>query len=458
MQKFILPDIGNHKNIPVIEILVKEGDTVEKDQSILTFESDKATMEIPAPFAGVVHNIRVKLEQKINQGELICEIETSAEAAAAPNASAPLTLEGESEARGAKPAGGEGKQPSNEVAPVKVAPPSPQPSPAGGEGAKTTLAAPTSEKPTNAPTSGAKYHASPSVRAYARQLGVELQHVVGTAPKNRIQTSDIELYIKAVMQGEKIAPKAPITAGSGIPQVPLIDFSPFGETSEKELSRIKKLSGKHLTACWLNIPHVTQFDEADITELEEFRASLKARAEKAGVKMTPLPFVMKAVVQALKEFPQFNASLSPNGEKLILKHYYNIGVAVDTPNGLMVPVLKNIDQMGLFDIARELGEISQRARDGKLSPADMSGGCFSISSLGGIGGTQFTPIVNAPEVAILGLSKAKMSPVWNGASFDARLIMPFSVSYDHRVIDGAEGVRFTTRLSQLLRDLREILI
>jgi pyruvate dehydrogenase E2 component (dihydrolipoamide acetyltransferase) len=431
MQKFILPDIGNHKDIPVIEVLVKEGDTVEKDQSILTLESDKAVMEIPAPFAGVVRNIQVKLEQKINQGDLICEIETSAESAPADKVEA--------------------------VAPTPVATTA-QAAAVSTPAAGVPPSASMNEKPINAPSSDAKYHASPSVRAYARQLGVDLQHVVGTAPKDRIQTSDIEAYIKAVMQGEKVAPKAPIAAGSGIPQVPVIDFSPFGATSEKELSRIKKLSGKHLTACWLNIPHVTQFDETDITELEEFRASLKARAEKAGVKMTPLPFVMKAVVQALKEFPQFNASLSANGEKLILKHYYNIGVAVDTPNGLMVPVLKNVDQMGLFDIARELGEISQRARDGKLSPADMSGGCFSISSLGGIGGTQFTPIVNAPEVAILGLSKAKMSPAWNGASFDARLIMPFSVSYDHRVIDGAEGVRFTTRLSQLLRDLREILI
>jgi len=262
------------------------------------------------------------------------------------------------------------------------------------------------------------------------------------------------------MQGEKPAPKAPAvsTTGSGIPLVPVIDFTPFGTTEQVELSRIKKLSGKHLTACWLNIPHVTQFDEADITELEDFRASLKARAEKAGVKMTPLPFVMMAVVQALKEFPHFNASLSTDGASLTLKKYYNLGVAVDTPNGLVVPVVRDVDKKGLFDIARELAEISQRARDGKLSPTDMSGGCFSISSLGGIGGTQFTPIVNAPEVAILGLSKAKMTPVWNGASFEPRLMMPFSVSYDHRVIDGAQGVRFTTRLAQLLRDLREILI
>jgi pyruvate dehydrogenase E2 component (dihydrolipoamide acetyltransferase) len=314
------------------------------------------------------------------------------------------------------------------------------------------------EKPINAQPSGAKFHASPSVRAYARHLGVELAHVTGTGPKGRIQKQDVEAYIKAVMQGEKPAPKAPVTAGAGIPQVPAIDFAQFGPTEEKELSRIKKLSGKHLTACWLNIPHVTQFDEADITELEAFRTSLKARADKAGVKLTPLPFVMMAVVQALKEFPQFNASLNPGGEKLILKRYYNIGVAVDTPNGLVVPVVKDVDKKGLFELARELAELGQKARDGKLAPSDMQGGTFSISSLGGIGGTQFTPIVNAPEVAILGLSKAKMAPVWNGSSFEPRLIMPFSVSYDHRVIDGAEGVRFTTRLAALLRDLREMLI
>ena len=434
MLKFLLPDIGNHKDIPVIEILVNEGDSVEKDQSILTLESDKATMEIPAPLSGVVRNIQVKLEQKINQGDWICEIETADEAVApvaAPAASTPAAVEA----------------PKPSPAPA-VSAPVPQP---------VSIA---EEKPVNAPSLGAKYHASPSVRAYARQLGVELQHLVGTGPKGRIQSTDVEAYVKAVMQGDTPAPAsvAVTTTGSGIPPVPVIDFTLFGEIERVELSRIKKISGKHLTACWLNIPHVTQFDEADITELEAFRASLKARADKAGVKMTPLPFVMKAVVQALKEFPHFNASMDADGNALLLKKYFNLGVAVDTPNGLVVPVVRDVDKKGLFELARELAEISQRARDGKLSPSDMSGGTFSISSLGGIGGTQFTPIVNAPEVAILGLSKAKTAPVWNGASFEPRLMMPFSVSYDHRVIDGAQGVRFSTRLSQLLRDLREILI
>ncbi|MEW6446191.1 MAG: dihydrolipoyllysine-residue acetyltransferase [Pseudomonadota bacterium] len=440
MHKFLLPDIGNYHDIPVIELLVSEGETVEKDQSVLTLESDKATMEIPAPLAGVIRNLQVKLEQKVSAGAYICDIETSMDAPApAPTAKA--------EAPAART-----------QAPVDEAP-KPTASPAVAPATSTSAPAATAvEKPINAQPAGAKFHASPSVRAYARHLGVELQHVTGSGPKGRVQKQDIEAYIKAVMQGEKAAPKAPLTAGAGIPQVPSIDFSQFGPTEEKELSRIKKLSGKHLTACWLNIPHVTQFDETDITELEDFRNSLKARAEKAGVKLTPLPFVMKAVVQALKEFPHFNASLNPGGEKLIVKRYYNIGVAVDTPNGLVVPVVRDVDQLGLFDLARELAAISQRARDGKLSPTDMSGGTFSISSLGGIGGAQFTPIVNAPEVAILGLSKAKMAPVWNGNAFEPRLMMPFSVSYDHRVIDGAEGVRFTTRLGQLLRDLREILI
>lgn len=441
MHKFLLPDIGNYENIPVIEILVNEGDTVEKDQSILTLESDKATMEIPAPVSGVIRNLQVKLEDKVSAGSYICDIETSMDAPApAPSAKA--------EAPVAPPPAPAAEAPRPAPAPVTVAP-------------ATTMAAPkapAAEKPVNAQPSGAKFHASPSVRAYARHLGVELAHVTGTGPKGRIQKQDVEAYIKAVMQGEKPAPKAPVTAGTGIPQVPAIDFSQFGPIEEKELSRIKKISGKHLTACWLNIPHVTQFDEADITELEAFRASLKARADKAGVKLTPLPFVMMAVVQALKEFPQFNASLNPGGEKLILKRYYNIGVAVDTPNGLVVPVVKDVDKKGLFELARELAELSQKARDGKLAPSDMQGGTFSISSLGGIGGTQFTPIVNAPEVAILGLSKAKMAPVWNGSSFEPRLMMPFSVSYDHRVIDGAEGVRFTTRLAAILRDLREMLI
>jgi pyruvate dehydrogenase E2 component (dihydrolipoamide acetyltransferase) len=440
MHKFLLPDIGNYENIPVIELLVKEGDKVEKDQSILTLESDKATMEIPAPVSGVIRNLQIKLEDKVSKGSYICDIETSMDAPAPASqemATAPAV-----------------EAPKPTAAPA-AASPSPQPSLAKAEGAGLAQAA---EKPVNAQPSGAKFHASPSVRAYARHLGVELAHVTGTGPKGRIQKQDVEAYIKAVMQGEKPAPKAPVTAGAGIPQVPAIDFSQFGPIEEKELSRIKKLSGKHLTACWLNIPHVTQFDEADITELEAFRTSLKARADKAGIKLTPLPFVMMAVVQALKEFPQFNASLNPGGEKLILKRYYNIGVAVDTPNGLVVPVVKDVDKKGLFELARELAELGQKARDGKLAPADMQGGTFSISSLGGIGGTQFTPIVNAPEVAILGLSKAKMAPVWNGASFEPRLMMPLALSYDHRVIDGAEGVRFTTRLAALLRDLREILI
>ncbi|HET19803.1 MAG TPA: branched-chain alpha-keto acid dehydrogenase subunit E2, partial [Chromatiales bacterium] len=356
MHKFLLPDIGNYENIPVIEILVNEGDTVEKDQSVLTLESDKATMEIPAPVAGVIRNIQVKLEEKVSAGSYICDIETSMDAPAPAPAPA-----------------------AKAEAPAAPAPAAEAPKPAPAAAPAPAMAAPATatEKPVNAQPAGAKFHASPSVRSYARHLGVELAQVSGTGPKGRIQRQDVEAYIKAVMQGEKAAPKAPVTAGAGIPQVPTIDFSQFGPTEEKELSRIKKLSGKHLTACWLNIPHITQFDETDITELEAFRASLKQRADKAGVKLTPLPFVMMALVQALKEFPQFNASLNPGGEKLILKRYYNIGVAVDTPNGLVVPVVKDADRKGLFELARELGELGQKARDGKLSPSDMQGGTFS---------------------------------------------------------------------------------
>ena len=435
MHKFLLPDIGNYENVPVIEILVKEGERVEKDQSILTLESDKATMEIPAPVAGVIRNILVKIGDKVSKGSHICDIETSMdEPAPAPEASPSQAVK-------------------EEGLPARQAPQAPAPA-----AAPAPAPAAAAEKPVNAQGLGARYHASPSVRAYARALGVGLAQVSGSGPKGRIQKQDVDAYIKAVMQGERPAPKAPLTAAVGIPQVPAIDYSQFGPIEERELSRIKKLSAKHLTACWLNIPHVTQFDEADITELEAFRQGLKARAEQEGVKLTLLPLVMLALVRALKEFPQFNASLNPGGEKLILKRYYNFGVAVDTPHGLVVPVVKEVDKKGLFELAHELGALSQKAREGKLSPADIEGGTISISSLGGIGGTQFAPIVNAPEVAILGLSKARMAPVWNGETFMPRLMMPFSLSYDHRVIDGAEGVRFTTRLAQLLRDLRELLL
>ncbi|MGM0517185.1 MAG: 2-oxo acid dehydrogenase subunit E2, partial [Pseudomonadota bacterium] len=330
-----------------------------------------------------------------------------------------------------------------------------EPAPAPPEEKTPEPAAPPAQAPVNRQGAGAKFHASPSVRLFARKLGVDLTNVTGTGPKGRILQEDVEGAIKKVMEG---VAKGGAATGAGIPPLPEIDFSQFGEIEERPLSRIKKLSGKHLSTAWLNIPHVTQFDEADITELESFRKSLKPRAEKQGIKMTPLVFVLKALAHVLREFPNMNASLAPDGENLILKKYINLGVAVDTPNGLIVPVVRDVDKKGVFELSEELMEISARARDGKLTGEDLTGGSFSVSSLGGIGGTQFTPIVNGPEVGILGVSKASMQPVWDGSEFVPRLMLPLALSYDHRVIDGAEGARFMTTLSRTLTDLRELML
>ncbi|ANJ66529.1 dihydrolipoyllysine-residue acetyltransferase [Halothiobacillus diazotrophicus] len=437
-----LPDIGNYKDVPVIEVLVAVGDRIEKEQSLITLESDKATMEIPSPFAGIVRRVMVKTDDKMNIGDVIAEIEATEEAA--DPAPAPETSPS-AESSPSTPTPSEAPQP---------VPPATAPVPAT---ATAPAAAPSSESyPVNAPTSGARFHASPSVRAFARTLGADLSKVVGTGVKNRILKSDVEAFVKQALTAASASPGT--TGGAGIPPLPTIDFSQFGETETVPLSRIQKRSGKHLSSCWLNIPHVTQFDEADITDLEAFRQSLKTRAEKAGVKLTPLVFILKAVARVLAEQPKFNASLDATGENLILKKYIHIGVAVDTPNGLVVPVIRNVDQKGLFALSAELAEVSKRARDGKLSPDDLSGGCFSISSLGGIGGTQFTPIVNGPEVAILGVSRAKMAPVWQGDAFEPRLMLPLALSYDHRVIDGAQGARFITALSSVLSDLRELIL
>lgn len=436
-QQINIPDIGDFDEVEVIEVLVAEGDEIAVDDSLLTLESDKATMEIPAPSAGKITKVMVNIGDKVSEGTVVFEIEaTEASADAAP-------------AEGAAPA-----EPKQESAPAAAAP-----QPKAEQPAPAPMPSPTAQaltKPINAQSMGAASHASPSVRAFARKLGVDLTSVTGSGPKGRIQQADVESAIKAVMQGG--AGSAAAQGGMGIPSVQEIDFSQFGETETVELGRIKKISGKFLQTSWLNVPHVTQFDECDITEMDAFRKSMKAQAEKEGVKLTPLVFVMKAVVKALQDFPNFNASLSPDSQSLIKKHYYNIGVAVDTPNGLVVPVFRDVDKKGIYELSRELMEISGKARDGKLTPKDMSGGTFTISSLGGIGGTQFTPIVNAPEVAIMGLSKAKMQPVWNGSDFEPRLVMPFSVSYDHRVVDGAEGVRFTTTVGQYLTDLRQLIL
>ncbi|MFA7521384.1 MAG: dihydrolipoyllysine-residue acetyltransferase [Halothiobacillaceae bacterium] len=445
IKSITLPDIGNYENSPVIEVLVAPGDRVEKEDSLITLESDKATMEIPSPYTGVIKKVLVKVDDTLNEGDLIAEIEIETEAEEDAEA-APADEKAASETAAVVD---EEKVPEADK-PAAVAEPE-----KAAEPATPVVPAAATQAPVNRQSAGAAFHASPSVRLFARKLGVDLANVTGTGPKGRILRDDVEGAIKQVM--ERVA-KGDAVAGTGIPPLPEIDFSQFGEIEEKPLSRIKKLSGKHLTTAWLNIPHVTQFDDADITELEAFRKSLKSRAEKAGIRLSPLVFVLKALAHVLREFPHMNASLAPDGEHLILKKYINLGVAVDTPNGLMVPVVRDVDQKGIFELSEDLIDISTRARESKLTGADLSGGTFSVSSLGGIGGTQFTPIVNGPEVGILGVSRANMQPVWDGSEFVPRLILPLALSYDHRVIDGAEAARFITTLSRTLSDLRELML
>jgi len=430
IREVTVPDIGDFPEVEVIEILVAVGDEIEQEDSLISLESDKATMEIPAPFGGVVKELKVSVGDKVSEGALIMMVEASEGATVSES---PI----ESPTEPSVDSGAE----QGQAAPSSVA----------VTPAQTQTAAPAAPI---TPATGGKAHASPAIRRFARELGVVLSQVGGTGPKGRVLKEDVKQFVKAALSGGV----APQSAGSSIPEITLPDFSKFGETEGQPLSRIKKISGKHLHACWLNIPHVTQFDEADITRLEEFRQSNKEEAEKRGVRLTPLVFIMKAVVAALKEFPQFNASLDLDNEQLIIKSYYNIGVAVDTPNGLMVPVVREVDRKGVYDLAEELMEISSRARDGKLKGDDLQGGTFSISSLGGIGGTQFTPIVNAPEVAILGVARSQTKPVWSGTEFEPRLMLPLALSYDHRVIDGADGARFITRLNQLLREYCKVLL
>ncbi|MGN6741345.1 dihydrolipoyllysine-residue acetyltransferase [Dyella sp.] len=442
-----VPDIGGFDGVPVIEILVQVGDTVNKDQGLVTLESDKATMEVPAPFAGVVKELKLKVGDEVSEGSLIALIEAAGESApgaalaAAPAAAGMPVAQGGPKvqeqpspiaARGVLP----GNVPEGDVAP-QARPPF---------DAKIVM-------PGDAP------YASPAIRAFARELGVDVSQVKGSGRGGRIQREDVSAYVKhALASGARPVQGAPVAAGGGLNLLPWpkVDFAKFGEIEEKPLSRIQKISGANLARNWAMIPHVTQHEDADITELEAFRKKLGE--ENKDLKITPLVFQMKAVVAALKAFPQFNASLDETGEKLVLKKYFHIGIAVDTPDGLVVPVIRDVDKKGLLDLARELGEISKKARDKKLGPADMSGGCFSISSLGGIGGTAFTPIVNAPEVAILGVSKAAMKPVWNGKDFAPRLMLPLSLSYDHRVIDGALAARFASFLAQQLGDIRRLLL
>jgi pyruvate dehydrogenase E2 component (dihydrolipoamide acetyltransferase) len=449
-----VPDIGDFKDVPVIEVLVKPGDAVKKDDSLVTLESDKATMEVPAPSSGTVKEIRVKVGDKVGEGVTILTMEGAAAAeekkptaaAATDRPAAAVAPAPDKGARGQAPAGAQLPAPPK---PAPASAPAPTPSPP----APAPIAAPA---PQPAESGRVLAHASPGVRRFARELGVDITQVKGTAPKGRIVKEDIQNFVKQALSGGGATPAAARGgagfADLGLPAWPKVDFAKYGPVEVKPLTRIQKISGPALARNWVMIPHVTQFDEADITELESFRARVNEENAKAGIKATPLAFLVKAVVAALKKYPTFNSSL--DGDNLVLKNYWHIGFAADTPNGLVVPVIKNADQKGIIEIAKESSELAAKAREGKLGPADMQGGTFSISSLGGIGGTAFTPIVNAPEVAILGVSKAAMKPVWNGKEFAPRLMMPLSLSYDHRVIDGALAARFTTYLTQVIADLR----
>jgi len=428
-----VPDIGDFKNIPVIEVLVKPGDSVGKEAPLVTLESDKATMEVPSPVAGKVKELKVKVGDKVSEGTVVLMLESGVEAvvAARPAAEKPVVA----------PA-------ASQPAPKAVPAPAPQP-------AQPPRPAPATPAAAVDEAGFSRAHASPSVRRFARELGVDLGRVKGTGPKDRVIQEDVQNYVKAELSRPRGAEGG---AGLNLLPLPQVDFAKFGAVTTQPLSRIRKLSGANLHRNWVTIPHVTQNDLADITELEEFRKIQTEEAKKQGIRFTILCFLLKAVVVALKQHPEFNASLSADGESLVLKQYFHIGVAVDTPNGLVVPVIRDVDKKGLMELAKELGEVSARMRAGKIAPADLQGGCFSISSLGGLGGAHFTPIINAPEVAILGVGKSAMQPVWNGKAFEPRLMLPLSVSYDHRVIDGAQGARFVAFLSGVLTDIRRLVL
>jgi pyruvate dehydrogenase E2 component (dihydrolipoamide acetyltransferase) len=422
-----VPDIGDFKDVDVIEVLVSPGDSITVEQPVIMLESDKASMEVPSPEAGTVKEIKVKVGDKVSEGDLILLLQAEA-GAAAEEAPAEQKLPPE-------PAVALGPTAPKADVPEHRKPPMPA--------ARFDEAA------------FAKVHASPSVRRFARELGVDLGKVGGTGPKGRITKEDVQGFVKQVMAGEAAAPAA---AGAGIPPIPEVDFSKFGEIETEPLSKIKRLSGSNLHRNWLNVPHVTHNDEADITETEAFRKSLAEEAKKRDIRITMLGFLLKASAATLREFPMFNSSLAASGDSLIMKKYVHIGVAVDTPDGLVVPVIRDVDKKNLYELSVELGDYSAKARTKKLKPGDMQGACFTISSLGGIGGTSFTPIVNAPEVSILGVTRSKMTPVWNGKEFVPRLMLPLSLSYDHRVIDGAQAARFVTHLVKLISDVRRLLL
>jgi pyruvate dehydrogenase E2 component (dihydrolipoamide acetyltransferase) len=457
--KVKVPNIGDFASIEVIEIPIEVGQTVAIEDPLLVLESDKASMEVPSDAAGVVLQILVNVGDKVSEGTEIVVLSASEDASSEPE---PPEAEASSEETSTVALTADKSNESPVVAVDVSTEQAPQSNEVAQVPRKGQSPAPISDEklPEINQVSFVKAHASPSVRAFARELGVNLSNITGTGRKERITKDDVRQHIKAVMQGHNASSES--TAQSerttGIPPIPAVDFSEFGTIREEKLSRIQKISGPHLHRAWLNVPMVTQFDEADVTELEAFRKSLKVEAEKRGVKISTLAFVMKAVASALETFPQFNTSLSADGESLIYKDYINLGIAVDTPNGLMVPVFKDVPNKSIYTLSEELADISSRAREGKIRGHELKGGTFSISSLGGIGGTAFTPIVNAPEVAILGLSRNQIKPVWNGSEFAPRTMLPLSLSYDHRVIDGANGARFVVHLSALLGDIRRTLL
>jgi pyruvate dehydrogenase E2 component (dihydrolipoamide acetyltransferase) len=436
-----VPDIGDFDTVEVIEVLVKVGDVVKAEQSLITVESDKASMEIPSSHGGVVKSIDVKVGDKVKQGSVVVHVEVAAASAA----TAPAIV-------AAVPA------PAVVASAAPAAPPSVQaPTPAAAAVVSVPSTPAVAAEKLEVPVSTAGLpHASPSVRKFARELGVELTRVTGSGPKSRITQEDVQGFVKAALAGNGAATASNMTLGGGLDLLPWpkVDFTKFGAITPKPLSRIKKISGANLHRNWVMIPHVTNNDEANITDLEALRITLNKENEKSGVKVTMLAFLIKAVVAGLKKFPEFNASI--DGDQLILKQYFHIGFAADTPNGLVVPVIRDADKKGILELAQESSELAKKARDGKLSPAEMQGGCFSISSLGGIGGTHFTPIINAPELAILGVSRSFMKPVWDGKQFGPQLTLPLSLSYDHRVIDGAAAARFNAYLCSLLADFRRI--
>ena len=466
-----VPDIGDFHGVPVIEVMVKPGDHVDRDQGLVTLESAKATMEVPAPFAGTIREMKVKEGDEVSEGSVIATIEVEGNADGNAPASKPAPQAGRQEA--AKPSSSPGKGAGGE-GPGDTPTPTPrEPPPAasqqretpgrGGQPAppaegKTERRAPPIPFDAESVMPDKVPYASPMVRAFARELGVDLARVRGSERGGRVTKEDVQQFVKSVMAGGGAPGVGAGGGGLNLLPWPQIDFSKFGETETRPLSRIKKLSGANLSRNWAMIPHVTQFEDADITDLEVLRVALNKENEKAGIKVTLLAFLVKACVACLQKYPDFNASLDASGENLVLKKYFHIGFAADTPNGLVVPVIRDCDRKGVLEIAQEMSALARKARDGKLTPGEMSGGCFSISSLGGIGGTMFTPIINAPEVAILGVSRSSMKPVWNGKEFAPRLILPLSLSYDHRVIDGAAAARFTAYLSQLLADMRRALL